>query len=109
MGRADYWAPGDWNAACALCGHKFKASMLRKHWTGDYRCELCWEPRQPQDWVKAVPDDPTPPWVQPQSDVYTAFCTPNGATAIATFGIADCMIADFLSPAFNSAGDSGDE
>lgn len=65
MGRADYLAPGDWNAMCSRCGGKFKASMLRKHWQGMWRCPKCWEPRQPQDFVRAIPDVQTPPWVQP--------------------------------------------
>ena len=65
MGRADYLAPGDYNAMCSRCGKKFKASMLRRHWQGMYRCDKCWEPRQPQDFVRAIPDVQTPPIVQP--------------------------------------------
>jgi len=65
MSRTSYLAEGDWNAMCSRCGHKFKASMLRKHWQGMWRCPTCWEPRQPQDFVRAIPDVQTPPWVQP--------------------------------------------
>lgn len=64
-GRADYWAPGDWNAQCYECGRKRKASMLKKHWQGYYVCPEHWEPRQPQDFARGVPDNQTPPWVQP--------------------------------------------
>lgn len=65
MGRSDYFQLGDWDAMCSRCGHKFKASMLRKHWQGMWRCPKCWEPRQPQDFVRAIPDVQTPSWTQP--------------------------------------------
>lgn len=64
-GRADYYAPGDFNAVCFECGRKRKGSQLRKHWQGYYVCPEHWEPRQPQDFVRAIPDDMTPPWTQP--------------------------------------------
>lgn len=65
MGRADYLALGDWNAVCYECGRKRKASTLRKHWQGYYVCPEHWEPRQPQDFVRAQADIQTPPWTQP--------------------------------------------
>ncbi len=70
VGRADYYSGGDWNAVCFFCGFKFKASTLRKHWQGFYVCSSCWEPRQPQDFVRARVDVQTPPWVQPPSDTF---------------------------------------
>lgn len=65
-GHADYLELGDWNAVCFQCGFKFKASELRRQWQGFWSCESCWEPRQPQDFVRAIPDVQTPPWVQPR-------------------------------------------
>ena len=71
-GQADYLALGDWNATCYECGGKFKASQMRKHWQGYYVCPSCWEPRQPQDFVRGVPDVQAPPWVQPEpADTFT--------------------------------------
>jgi hypothetical protein len=67
MGRADYLELGTWNATCSLCGSKYKANELKKHWTGWYRCTDCWEPRQPQDFVRGVQDVQTVPWSQPES------------------------------------------
>ena len=47
--------------------------MLRRHWQGMYRCTKCWEPRQPQDFVRAIPDIQTPPVVQPEpADIFVA-------------------------------------
>jgi len=65
MGEADFLALGDWNAVCYECGKKKKASTLKKHWQGYWVCPSCWEPRHPQDFVRAVQDVQTPPWVQP--------------------------------------------
>ena len=70
-GHADYWAPGDWNTVCSECGRKFKASEMKRHWQGYYVCSPHWEARQPQDFARAVPDNQTPPWVQPMpADVF---------------------------------------
>lgn len=105
MGRADYLALGDFNAACDMCGKKFKASMLRKNWMGLMVCERDYEPRQPQDFVRGVADIQTPPWTRPQPDpVFTAYCTPNGRTAIADYAVADCAIADYRDVAFDPNG-----
>ena len=65
MGNADYLKLGDYNVTCSMCRGKFKASELIKHWQGQYRCERCWEPRHPQDFVRGVLDNPSVSWSQP--------------------------------------------
>lgn len=98
----DYYDSGNWNAICSMCGAKFKASELRKHWQGQYRCPSCWEPRHPQDFVRPVADLQTPPWTQPRGRGHpAAFCTPNGMTSISGFSIAGCWIAGYTHPAFD--------
>lgn len=84
MGRADYLALGDWNAVCSMCGRKRKASELQRNWQGMWRCPEHNEPRQPQDFVRAVPDVQTAPWVQSPVDIFvmTAFlCTEASDTS----------------------------
>jgi hypothetical protein len=49
-----------------MCGRKRKSSDLEKNWMGLYRCPEHNEPRQPQDFVRNVPDIMTVPWGQPQ-------------------------------------------
>lgn len=66
IGKSDYWAPGDWNTVCYQCGFKRKASYLVRNWKGYYVCPEHNEPRQPQDFVRGVPDTQQPPWTQPQ-------------------------------------------
>lgn len=101
-GRADYLELGDWNAVCYQCGRKRKASMLRKHWQGYYVCPEHWEARQPQDFVRGVPERPTPPWVQPMpADVFAGFCTPNGTSAVPGQAEPGCAIPAYLSPMYN--------
>jgi len=64
MGRADFLELGDHNAHCFECGRKMKASMLEKHWQGYYVCPEHNEPRQTQDFVRAIPDNMSVPWTQ---------------------------------------------
>lgn len=74
---ADYFKPGDWNAICDRCGFKYKFSQLRKTWDGLYVCrEKCWEPRHPQDRVKARRDRQSVPVARPPgTDTFVAETT----------------------------------
>lgn len=102
MGRADFLKLGDWNAICDRCGFKFKASELRKTWQGFMVCRKDWEERQPQDFVKGVPDIQTPPWTRPPAgDIFVTFCTPNSRTAIPGYAIPGCCIPGFVAPGFD--------
>lgn len=103
MAGRDYLDLGNWNALCSMCGRKRKASELQKNWQGMYRCPEHNEPRHPQDFVRAVPDIQTPPWVQPPPTTYTFadVCMPNGLTAIPRFAIPGCVFPDNISPAFD--------
>ena len=98
-GRADYLDLGNWNAVCFECGRKRKASTLMKHWQGYYVCPEHWEPRQTQDFVRAIPEKPAPPWVQPMSDTFLPFCAPNDQSAIPNYAQPGCAKPDYLSPA----------
>jgi hypothetical protein len=100
-GGRDYLDLGTWNASCSMCGRKRKANEMVRNWQGMYRCPEHNEVRHPQEYVRAVPDIQTPPWVQPESDVFAGVCFPNDQTAIADFAVADCAICDFVSPFFD--------
>lgn len=90
--EADFLAPGDWNATCSMCGRKRKASKMVKNWQGMYRCPEHNEPRHPQDFVRGVEDNQTPPWVQPPTETEALFCSLNGQSAIPGAGLPGCMI-----------------
>lgn len=64
-GPRTYLKLGDWNTVCYQCGFKRKASELVRNWQGYRVCPEHNEPRQPQDFVRAVPDVQAPPWAQP--------------------------------------------
>lgn len=99
MGRADYYKEGDWNAVCSMCGRKRKASELVKNWQGMYRCPSHNEPRHPQDFVRATPEEQTPPWTQPPSaDAFVAVCFPNDQSAIPNYAIPGCVRPGYLAP-----------
>lgn len=100
-GPRDYWEDGSWNAACSMCGRKRKDGELVKNWQGMFRCPEHNEPRHPQEYVRAVPDDQTPPWTQPETDSFAGICFPNDQTAIAEYAVAGCAISGYTSPFFN--------
>lgn len=91
MGSSDFYLPGDWNAACYECGRKFKASELKKHWKGYYVCAKHWEARQPQDFVRGVPETAVPEYVQEQTDYDLQVCTINGSSGIPGYAVPGCM------------------
>jgi hypothetical protein len=101
-GRADFLNLGDWNSVCFECGRKRKASEMMKHWQGYYVCPQHWEARQPQDFVRSVPDVQTPPWTQPMpADVFINVCTPNGTSAVPAVAVPGCAIPGYLSPFYD--------
>ena len=51
------YIPGDWWMICERTGGKFRRSEMRQEWTGAWVHQSVWEPRHPQDSVRAVPDD----------------------------------------------------
>ena len=69
MGKADRYKHGDYNAICDQCGFKFKASQLQMTWDGFFVCEKCWEPRHPQDFVRAKVDKQRIAIARPDTDI----------------------------------------
>lgn len=57
---------GEYKAKCFDCGFTFLAGELKRHWTGVFKCELCWEARHPQDFVRAPLPEMPPKWTQPE-------------------------------------------
>ena len=55
--RNMHYKMGDHLAACQRCGFTYYGSELQDEWTGLRVCKPCWDPRHPQDFVRAVPDD----------------------------------------------------
>jgi hypothetical protein len=65
MPRNRVGGPGSYNAICAVCGFKFKASELIRRWDGLLVDKACWEPRHPQEFIRAKHDEKPLPFTRP--------------------------------------------
>lgn len=71
MGRKLHYKPGSFYRTDDRTGFPQRAEKTRKEWTGLIVDEKVWEPRQPQDLVKGVPDIQAVPDPRPLgSDIY---------------------------------------
>lgn len=62
---------GEWNVICDRCGFEYKNTECELEWDNLFVCRIyCWEPRQPQDYVRAVPDMQAVPIARPDSRPY---------------------------------------
>lgn len=90
---ADYYAPGDWNFFCDLCGSKEKASRGVKTWKNTYVCRHHKEERNPQDFLRGIKDSQNVPWSRPEPqevDAYPTMCTVRGKNGVAGAAVAAC-------------------
>jgi len=93
MGYKSRYDSADWLALCDDCGKKYKASQLRKRWDNLVVCEICYEERQPQDFVRGMVDKIAVPWSRPEpSDQFAAYCTCEGMSGVAGYSMAGCAV-----------------
>ena len=71
--------PGDFYRICDVCGFKKRASETSKRWDGLMVCREDWEPRHPQDNVRAKHDRMIVP--QPRPEPPDRFLEPGDITA----------------------------
>ena len=50
------YKPGRHYVVCDICGFEFYDDEVKTTWDGKVVCEKDWEPRHPQDFVRARPD-----------------------------------------------------
>jgi len=67
MSRTRY-KKGDWNVIEDIGGKKVKASETFLRWDGMRVLREDYEPRHPQDFIKAISDDPSVPWNRPKGE-----------------------------------------
>lgn len=72
------FSPGNWLVTCDACGRELLASNAYHRWDGLIVCESDYEPRQPQDFVRSVPDSQSVPFVSPEPP--DAFLEANDVT-----------------------------
>lgn len=69
-----------WRALCDRCGFDYYNYELRKEWTGFMVCDKCWEPRHPQDMIRAPKESEPLPWTRPDNDGVDVGVALNPAT-----------------------------
>lgn len=102
MGKADYWADGQWNFTCDLCGAKSKSGTAMKTWDGFYVCRQHKEARNPQDFLRGVKDNQSVPWSRPEKvpETFVQYCTLQGRNAIPSYAVPGCAVPSFINTAF---------
>ena len=60
-----YYAHGDQNAICDVCGFQYKASELLERWDGAMVCIHDFEYRHPQDFIRVPRTESVPEWSRP--------------------------------------------
>jgi hypothetical protein len=86
MPQHTYYVMGQWNVACDVCGRVFKSAHIKTRWDNARVCSACWEPRHPQDFVKAITDNPSVPFARKWVPTYYGAPTPDD-TVIGTHEI----------------------
>lgn len=86
MPQHNYFAPGQWNFVCDQCGLVFKSSLGILRWDGAWVDAKCWEPRQPQDFVRGIADQQATPWARPRVFLFTETTVPDDEIGAVTVG-----------------------
>jgi len=97
VGAQNYYASGQWDFYCDLCGKKSKSSSAVRTWDNRYVCRHHKEVRNPQDFVKGIADDQSTPWSRPGSA--DTFAPSDGEAIRDTYG--DVIVDTSLSPIFD--------
>lgn len=79
MPQHNWYQMGEWNACCDQCGRVFKSGKLMPRWDNAMVCRQCWEPRQPQDLIRGIPDNMSVPWSRPWNPIFVGSDTPPGS------------------------------
>lgn len=66
MGRKLKYKPGSWYMQDDRTGLVQRSGVMKRQWDGLMVDERRWEPRQPQDYVKGVPDYQSVPVARPK-------------------------------------------
>lgn len=63
-----YFKKGEWSCICDRCGFEYKSGQLKKTWDNLRVCRECYEPRHPQDFLRAKKDDQSVAWTRPEGE-----------------------------------------
>lgn len=79
---------------CAVCGRKVKSDEIKKRWDGVFVCKEDWEPRHPLDFIRAINDDSSVPYIsdEPVDQFVGPVCYISGISSLAGYAVAGCAI-----------------
>lgn len=88
---------GNYWLVCDVCGKAMRQKDAKTRWDGAVVCPSDWEPRHPQDFVRAVEDIVAPQGLvrtEPE-EVYIEGpdCPAVSRQGVAGYGVAGCMVA----------------
>jgi hypothetical protein len=66
MSYRTYFAPGANNVFCQICNKKMKSFEMFKRYDGVLCCEVCWNPRHPQEYPPRIQPEMPPKIVAPE-------------------------------------------
>src|ERR1017187_9375651 len=93
MSDTPNYVHGAWKVVCDDCGRWYKSFQLQMRWDGVMVCYQCWEPRQPQDFVRGVADKIAPPWTRPeQQDIFRGICDLVNKQGVVGYAVVGCAI-----------------
>lgn len=79
----NYYEKGSWNIIDDVSGRKVKASKVRLRWDGLYTTKENWEPRHPQEFLRARTDNMSVPFSRPvSSDMFIEVSRAVGISVI---------------------------
>lgn len=102
----NYFKSGEWNIYCMVCNRKIKSSLALKRWDGLIVCPDDYENRHPMDFLRARQERISVPFTSDTSfDEFDGpnyppypFCTAQGSSGIAGWGVAGCMRPNLAFP-----------
>jgi hypothetical protein len=60
--------PGQWFIRCDRTGFRLPSAVCQFEWNNLLTWERVWEPRQPQDYLRGIPDNMSVPYGRPNQD-----------------------------------------
>lgn len=60
--------PGNWTVVCDRTGFRLLNTQVQFEWNGLLVFDRVWEIRQPQDYLKGIPDNMSVPYARPKEE-----------------------------------------
>jgi hypothetical protein len=97
----NYFASGQHNIICDVCGFKFKSSQIKKRWDGLLVCQQDYELDHPSKYIRVRETGLAVPDIREDNLSNAPYvCYIYAIRAYADLGEADCMRADLAAPSY---------